>query len=159
MFFNNVPADEFSVHHGESFRIGNTLFTLHDEDAPIEISVAAKEVRNVRFENADKRIEALAALPEIIRQSPDDARLEHQVVQALMEGILHAEGAAVVRLLPETTDEEIKLAVCASGRAGSPPARSARAADWCLRPFGGAASPSMSGNRKDPSSSPTRGSV
>jgi adenylate cyclase len=120
IFFNNVPADQFSVHHGESFRIGNTLFTLHDEDAPIEISVAAKEVRNVRFENADKRIEALAALPEIIRQSPDDARLEHQVVQALMEGILHAEGAAVVRLLPETTEEDIKLAVCASGRRGQP---------------------------------------
>ena len=76
IFFNNVPVDDFSLHQGESFRIGNTLFTLHDEVAPIEISVAAKEVRNVRFENADKRIEALAALPEIIRQSPDDAQLE-----------------------------------------------------------------------------------
>jgi adenylate cyclase len=120
IFFNNVPIEEFSLHHGESFRIGNTVFTLHDEDAPIEISVAAKEVRNVRFENADKRIEALAALPEIIRQSPDDARLEHQVVQALLDGILHADGAAVVRLLPETTEQEIKVAVSASGRRGQP---------------------------------------
>ena len=51
--FNNVPADDFSVHHGESFRIGNTLFTLHDEDAPIEISVAAKEECPI-LENAER---------------------------------------------------------------------------------------------------------
>jgi adenylate cyclase len=120
IFYNNLPAEEFAVAHGESFRIGNTSFVFHNEELPIEISVAAKEVRNVRFENADKRIEALAALPEIIRQSPDDARLEHQVVQALLEGIAHADGAAVVRLLSESTEEEIRVAVCSSARRGQP---------------------------------------
>ena len=74
----------------------------------------------MRFENADKRIEALAALPEIIRQSPDDAQLEHQVVQALLEGILHADGAAVVRLLPDSTEQEPRVAVSAAGRRGQP---------------------------------------
>lgn len=120
IFLNNVPADEFEIRPSESFRIGNTIFTLVDEEEPIEISVAPNEIRNVRFENADKRIEALAVLPDIIRQSGDDGRLELQVVQALLEGILFADSAAVVRLLPNSTEQDIKVAVCSSARRGQP---------------------------------------
>src|SRR3954447_4916185 len=29
IFFKGAPADEFAVCHGETFRIGNTVFTLH----------------------------------------------------------------------------------------------------------------------------------
>ncbi len=120
IFVNSVPAEDFELRPGESFRIGNTTFSLLDEEAPIEFSVAANEVRNMRFDSADKRIEALAALPDIIRQSGDDSRLEQQVVQALLDGIQFADGAAVVRLLPNSTEQDIKVAVCSSARRGQP---------------------------------------
>lgn len=122
VFYKGVPTDEFAVSAHESFRIGNTTFTLIDEAAPIEMSIAPKELRQVRFDNADQRIEALASLPEIIRQSPEDQQFEMQVVDALLKGIPHADGAAVVRLLPESTDDDLRVAVVASARRGSNPA-------------------------------------
>src|SRR5262245_46045918 len=71
VFFNNVPADDFFVTAGESFRIGNTVFTLHADPLegtarPLELSIGPRELRHVRFEHADQRVEALAVLPEII---------------------------------------------------------------------------------------------
>lgn len=122
VFYKGVPTDEFSVTAHESFRIGNTTFTLIDEAAPIEMSIAPKEMKQIRFDNADQRIEALAALPEIIRQSPEDSQFEMQVVDALLKGIPHADGAAVVRLLPESTEDDLRVAVIASARRGSNPA-------------------------------------
>ena len=92
VFYKGAPSEDFSLIAHESFRIGNTTFTLIDEAAPIEVSIGPKELRQVRFDNADQRIEALAALPEIIRQSPDDAQFEMQVVDALLKGIPHADG-------------------------------------------------------------------
>src|SRR5262249_13872747 len=93
IFFKNVPADDFTDANGESFRIGNTIFTLHDESAPVEVSLAARELHQVRFENADQRIVALASLPEIIRQSGDEKMLEQQVCEALLRGIPHGDVA------------------------------------------------------------------
>src|SRR5439155_27004130 len=101
IFFKNVPADDFTALNGESFRIGNTVFTVYDEVAPVEVSIDVKALRQVRFENPDQRIEALAGLPEIIRQSGDAALLEQQVCEALLRGIPNADAAAVVRLMPE----------------------------------------------------------
>src|SRR5262245_39784381 len=86
IFFKNVPADDFTALNGESFRIGNTVFTVFDEYAPVEMSIGAGELRQVRFENADQRIEALAGLPEIIRQSGDEKLLEQSVAEALLRG-------------------------------------------------------------------------
>ena len=104
IFFKGAPADEFDVHPGEAFRIGNTVFTvIEDEaaDAPIEVAASAKELSKVRFENPDQRIEVLAALPDLIRQSQDESALEKAVVDALLKGIPNALAAAVVRLPPE----------------------------------------------------------
>jgi adenylate cyclase len=118
VFFKGVPADEFALVNGETFRIGNTVFTLIDEVAPFEMSVEPQELSHVRFEHADQRVEALAALPEIIRQSPDDGRLEQSVVEALLRGIPHAEAAAVVRLPPDAPESELRVAVCHAARRG-----------------------------------------
>jgi adenylate cyclase len=122
IFFKNVPADDFTAFNGESFRIGNTVFTVHDEATPVELSIAHKELRQIRFENADQRVEALASLPEIIRQSGDEKLLEQQVVEALLRGIPHADAAAVVRVLPESTASDLRVAVCSSARRGGKPA-------------------------------------
>ena len=60
IFYKGAPADEFSVQPGEAFRIGNTVFTVIEEEpaeGPIEVAASAKELSKVRFENSDQRIE------------------------------------------------------------------------------------------------------
>ncbi len=120
VFYNGGPADDFALVHGETFRIGNTVFTLHDEAAPIEVAATAKELSKVRFENADQRVEALAALPDLIRQSQDEAALERQVVEALLRGIPTATAAAVVRLPPDGATP-LGVIVTESARRGGGP--------------------------------------
>src|SRR5437773_8354903 len=79
VFYKGVPADEFTVLAREQFRIGNSVCTVIDESAPIEMSIGQRELRQVRFDHNDSRVEALAALPEIIRQSSDEPGMEHHV--------------------------------------------------------------------------------
>src|SRR5947207_641609 len=69
VFFRGQACDEFDVAPGEQFAIGETVFTLAD-DAPAELTVGREELKGVRHLDADRRLEALAALPEVIRYSP-----------------------------------------------------------------------------------------
>src|SRR5438874_5858341 len=121
VFYKGVPADEFTVLASEQFRIGNTVFTVIDESAPIEMSIGQRELRQVRFDHNDSRVEALAALPEIIRQSSDEPGMEHHVVEALLRGVPHADRAAVVRALPDAPGDELRVAVSASAVRGGLP--------------------------------------
>ncbi len=113
-------ADEFWIAVGEQFVIGGTTFTLCDSelatpgepDAPLaELTCSRQELREVKYTDADKRIEVLADLPAIIRYSPSDADLESRVVDVLLRGIARADGAAVVWLDPSATatDPHIKV--------------------------------------------------
>jgi adenylate cyclase len=123
IFFKGAPADEFSALPGDNFRIGNTVFTLlQEEPAPIEVAASAKELSKVRFENPDQRIEVLAALPDLIRQSQDEHALEKAVVDALLRGIPNSMAAAVVRLPPEGAGTgPLGVVVTASARLGGNP--------------------------------------
>jgi adenylate cyclase len=119
IFFKGAPADDFAALPGEPFRIGNTVFTVvQDEAAPIEVAASAKELSKVRFENSDQRIEVLAALPDLIRQSQDEHALEKAVVDALLRGIPNAMAAAIVRLPPEGAGGPLGVVTTASARRG-----------------------------------------
>jgi adenylate cyclase len=120
IFFKGAPADDFAAMPGDAFRIGNTVFTLvQEEAAPIEMAASAKELSKVRFENPDQRIEVLAALPDLIRQSQDEGALERAVVDALLRGIPNAMAAAIVRLPPEGAGAgPLGVVVTASARRG-----------------------------------------
>jgi adenylate cyclase len=118
---------ECVVAPGECFVIGGTTFTLLDqaeqppEQTPFkpaltELTISRGELRELRFTDADRRIEALAALPEVIRYSPSDDELGQRVVRVLLDGMPTAQAAAVVTLLPGPAND-VKVAVrCAEGR-------------------------------------------
>ena len=115
------PADEFTALPGEAFRIGNTVFTVVEEEAaPIEVAASAKELSKVRFENLDQRIEVLATLPDLIRQSQDETALERHVVDGLLKGIPNATYAAVVRLPPEGGGSLGVVVTASARRTGNP---------------------------------------
>ncbi len=105
IYFRGLPLEEFTLTGGESFVIGNTTFTLEDEAAlgpgsvpDVELTCSPEELRQVRYGDADQRLEVLAALPEVIRRSPSDAELEKQVLDVLLRGISRAGAVAVVQL-------------------------------------------------------------
>ncbi len=133
IYYKAVEADEFSLSPGERFVIGGTVFTLLAEEPPApdptpdsaatnpqltQMVYSRQQLREVRFVDADRRIEALAALPEIIRFSPSDADLEQRVVRVLLEGIPTANAAAVVCCLPGGESDRKVAVRCAEGRDG-----------------------------------------
>lgn len=123
-------GDEVSLAIGEQFVIGATTFTIQETEAApnlTELTCSAKELSQIKFTDADKRIEVLAALPGIIRYSPSNEELENRVVDALLRGIPRADGAAVVWLDPaaSATDPTLKVA-CAVKRAGGAPLQPSR---------------------------------
>jgi adenylate cyclase len=105
IYFQGTPCDEFALGCGEQFSIGTTLFALEAETATtatdlpapqMELTLTRQELHQLRFADADERIEVLSALPGMIRYSPCDAEFEERVLTAVLQGIPRADAAAVV---------------------------------------------------------------
>jgi adenylate cyclase len=54
------------------------------------------ELRKVRFRDADKRIDVLAHLPEVIWGARSESDLYHRLVNLILAGVGHAEAVAIV---------------------------------------------------------------
>jgi adenylate cyclase len=76
-----------------------------------ELTCSAEELRDYRYDDADQRIEVLAALPGVIRLSPGEEELEARVAEVLLRGIPRAQAAAVVRLGAPRPDEKTPVEV------------------------------------------------
>lgn len=100
---------------GQSFVIGSTRFELHQvtqSDSPgsnqvQQLSIDRQQLKNLRYEDADKRIEVLTSLPAVIRESGVDRDLFVRLANLLLAGIRHAEGIAVVRHDPSSDRHSI----------------------------------------------------
>ena len=94
IFVHGAAQDEFRLSVGDQFVIGDTTFTVVSNYPPpgqsnalSELSCSRQELAEVRYTDADQRIEMLAALPGIIRYSPSDEELEGRVVDVLLKTI------------------------------------------------------------------------
>lgn len=117
IFFQGRAQERFSIEPGEHFVIGGTTFTFSDEAANLseatpypwaERTFSRVDLDRVQFRDADKRIEALARLPDLISSSSNDDELFDELVQLLMLGIPIASSAAVVGT--EIGDKDSKTA-------------------------------------------------
>ena len=131
IYYKAVENDDFSMAPNERFVIGGTTFSLLDGSAPprdptppkpelTELTCSRQELRKVRFIDADQRMEALAALPEIIRYSPSEEELEQRVVRVLLQGIPTAQVAAIVTCLSDDAAEPKVSVRYAERRDGGP---------------------------------------
>ena len=116
IFVRGTTSDEFRVSIGEQFVIGGTVFTVKESEAEFptplaELTCTRQELQEVKFTDADQRIEVLAALPGIIRFSPSEEELENRVVDVLLRGIPRANTAAVVWLNLQTAAENCEIKV------------------------------------------------
>jgi adenylate cyclase len=94
------------VKPGQSFVIGNTRFEVQQvtqSDSPRsnsvqQLAIDRQQLQQLRYDDADKRIEVLTSLPAVIRESGVDRDLFVRLANLLLAGIQHAEGVAVVSL-------------------------------------------------------------
>lgn len=107
IFHKGLRQEEFEVGIGDHFVIGQTTFSLVDQrvrvlsqsdEAPAltEHSYAPNQLRQARYRDADRRIEVLSRVPEIISSSSSDEEMCVRVVNVLMQGIQQAGFVAIV---------------------------------------------------------------
>jgi len=109
IFFNGHETDNCLLRSGDSFVIGKTRFVLleqslvpYDTDTPPlrEVSFEPHELQKIRFRDADKRLDVLSNLSEVIRASRTEADLNSRLVNLVLAGVPNAEAVAIV----ETTE-------------------------------------------------------
>ena len=79
--------------------IGDTTFTLTDERATVtleapqpvtERTFSAQYLKDLRFRDADERIEVLSRIPEIISSAASDEEMFVRLLNVLLSGISQA---------------------------------------------------------------------
>lgn len=106
VYFDGQPVDHFVLTPGRHFVIGNTTFTLEnppqelpDSAVPIEsVTFDRAELRKVRYRDADRRIEVLSNIPEVIWGARTEPELHQRVINLVLAGVPRAEAAAIVSL-------------------------------------------------------------
>ena len=109
VFHRGQQKDNFSLQVGEHFVIGQTTFTIVDQpvqfsqlEAPAfsEQTFSAQMLRQSRYRDADRRIDVLSRIPEIIAGSSSDEELCARIVNVLLLGIPGATFVAIVKHHP-----------------------------------------------------------
>lgn len=105
LFHRGRRRRRFDLKPGESFVVGETLFTFEDGRAARtmhmpaphrELTVGAHELRRMNLKPVERRIEALSRLPELISRSASDDELCKRLTQFLIASFPLAEEASVL---------------------------------------------------------------
>jgi adenylate cyclase len=105
MYLRGEPALRFLLKAGEHFVVGATRFLLVEADASSasnevveEVTFTRKQLQQVRYRDADRRLEVLSRLPDVIAGAVSDKELSARLAGMLLAGIPHADAVAVVSL-------------------------------------------------------------
>ncbi len=107
IFFDGQQVNSCRVHDDQQFVLGSTLFRvvlsrqppLPQDAALVEkLTFSRQQLQKIRFHDADKQIDVLTHLPEVIWGSRTDFELYHRLVNLLLAGVAHAEAVAIVKL-------------------------------------------------------------
>jgi adenylate cyclase len=109
IFVGGEAIEEADLRPGESFVSGGTTFTVTDEkpevesNTPLPVAEQAFRVQDLQqltYRDADRRIDILSRLPELIAGATSDAELFIRLGNMLLAGISQAEVVAVVSSEP-----------------------------------------------------------
>ena len=113
IFVRGAENSTFEIAPGEHFVIGRTTFTLVDQQVNVSLEVPdplreqtfqSRDLQQMRFRNADARIDVITRLPEVISAAGDDDELLVRAVNMLLTGIPSSTGAAIVCCTPDPAD-------------------------------------------------------
>jgi adenylate cyclase len=114
IFYRRQPVTKFAISPGESFVIGNTVFTLHDRPvssnpsvpdladaaAPAEATFTRDQLRGERHRDPAAILSALESLPDVLRLATNEEVLFRQMVHTILAGVPLASAAAVLACDP-----------------------------------------------------------
>lgn len=108
-FVDGKKVNQVSLKPGHSFVLGSTRFELQQvtqSDSPRsntvqQLAIDRQQLKQLRYDDADKRIEVLTSLPAVIRESGVERDLFVRLANLLLAGIQHAEGVAIVSQQPD----------------------------------------------------------
>ena len=116
IFFRGQQRDKFLAAVGEHFVIGQTTFTVLDQQVQFatkaepqvfaEQTFSAHLLRQNKYKDADERIEALGKLPEIIASASNDKELCSRIVSLLLQGVPQASFVAILKFRSEEAESE-----------------------------------------------------
>ena len=108
IFFEGKRNDAFTVPVGRHFVIGETVFQVRQSDSPStvvgnraparEYTFDQKELQKVRYQDADKRINVLSHLPEVIWGARTETELFDRLAKLILAGVTQAEAVAIVEV-------------------------------------------------------------
>lgn len=105
VFHQGRGVERCSILPGDYFVIGQTSFWLvapdsssGPEDPVEEVVFTRQQLQQVRFQDADRRIEVLSRLPDVISGAGSRTELHANLSGVLLAGIPHADAVAVVAL-------------------------------------------------------------
>lgn len=107
VFFDGHEQDSFELAPGEHFVIGKTTFTLAADRAFVSLDVpnpisqktfSHEFLRQVPYRDADRRIDVLNRIPEVISSAGNTEDLLIRMVNTLMAGIASASTIGIVQL-------------------------------------------------------------
>ena len=96
VFYSGSPQKHFVVKSGEHFVIGDTTFSVVDDQALVSVDArrpvnertfSADFLRANPFRNAEKQIEALSRLPDLVGSAASEQEMFIQLVSVLISGI------------------------------------------------------------------------
>ena len=111
VFVDGKEVQATVLQPGDHFVIGQTTFSFSDVqaiatiDQPIPVTeqrYSAEYLRKVRYRDADKRIDVLSRLPDLIESAATNAELYSSIVNVLIRGVPRCNAVAVVKM----TDSE-----------------------------------------------------
>ena len=108
--FDGVLVREAHLQGGDSFQVGETSFQfvdfLKESRVADEIRVFGEdELRTLVGDNKTHHIEALAEVPGLMTESPNDQMLAERLVELLMRTVKRAAAAAVIGAEPDSDEE------------------------------------------------------
>lgn len=113
--FKGEKARDIVLRPGESFEIGNTRFLVSEEEpakppeqVAEEHSFSDDELHRVAFSDASHQMEIIAKLPHLMATARTDEEFAVQLAALLLQGMPHAEAAAVVRFDDPASAEDGK---------------------------------------------------
>ena len=109
IFVGGEAIEEADLRPGESFVSGETMFTVTDDKPEVESntptplaeqSFRVQDLQQVTYRDADRRLDILSHLPQLIAGATSDAELFIRLGNMLLAGIPQAEVVAVVNSEP-----------------------------------------------------------
>ena len=104
ILYRDKPITELVVPPGDEFQIGRTTFQFHDSESIqsasttfVEHTYTNREMREIRFKNADRCLDSLCEIPKLISDSATDKQFATDIVELLLDAMPDVAVVAVIQ--------------------------------------------------------------